>query len=94
MMTQANETPAIDSVRINVTNDSAAADRLRAGRRQRPGRRPGGPQCTGRRRAKQQEAADQKPDVEKNGVTDTGKGGGAPAPVPAPAADPAPASEP
>lgn len=93
MMTQANETPAIDSVRINVTNDSAPP----TGYALAAGNDPAAAQAdlSEQAGAKQAEAGAQKPDVEKNGVTDTGKGGGAPAPVPSPAAaEPAPATAP
>jgi hypothetical protein len=77
MMTQANETPAIDSVRLTVTNDNAPP----TGYAQATGNDPAAAQADAAKQAdvKQQEAGAQKPDVEQNGNTDTGNGGGAPA---------------
>jgi hypothetical protein len=92
MMTQANETPAIDSVRLTVTNDNAPP----TGYAQATGNDPAAAQADAAKQAdvKQQEGAAQKPDVEKNGETDTGNGGGAPAPSTKTASEaPAPAPE-
>ena len=104
MMTKANETPAIDSVRIKVTDDAAAP----TGYTLAAGNDPAAAQADLAQQAdaKQAEAGVQKPDVEKNGNTDTGNGvpaatgvEGTQAPAApaadsaAPAADPAPATE-
>jgi hypothetical protein len=91
MMTQANETPAIDSVRITVTNDNAPP----AGYAQVAGNDPAAAQADLAKQAdaKQAEAGAQQPDVEQNGNTETGQGVTASGP-PASAAAQAPPAAP
>jgi hypothetical protein len=92
MMTRANETPAIDSVRITVTNDNAPP----TGYRLAAGNDPAAAQADAAQQAevKQAEDAAQQPDVEVNGETDTDTGNNPAtpaAPAPADSAAPAPA---